>query len=116
MFGDEILILVSNIIKASFRSTDLIFRYGGEEFVIFMPETTSENAVKVAERILSTVASTEFVWEGSKMKVSASLGVAFCGLYNKSKCVEDDLMFSNADKALYNAKRNGRNRIETMNI
>jgi len=114
--GDKVLKEIADISSKCIRENDLLGRYGGEEFVIFMPETTNENSLKVAERILSTVATTEFVWEGSKMKVSASLGIAFCGLYNKSKCVEDDLMFSNADKALYNAKRNGRNRIETMNI
>ncbi len=98
--GDKLLVSIANILLKDLRSPDYIFRYGGEEFLIMLPDTDVKNAGIVAERVRNIVAS--------QLKITVSLGISF---YHNSINTKEDLI-NNADTALYKAKQNGRNRVE----
>jgi len=101
--GDEIIKSIANMIKNHIRVTDIAGRYGGEEFLIILPETKLDSAVVVAEKIRMVAANTVFVHD---VKLTVSGGVSE---YQGEKV--SDLVKS-ADHKLYTAKKNGRNRIE----
>jgi diguanylate cyclase (GGDEF)-like protein len=101
--GDEALKLVGRIIRDTLRGADVAARFGGEEFSILLPQTTGEEAAAIAERIRSNIENADFRHRG----VTASIGVASC---SAELCISADLI-SAADKALYEAKRQGRNRV-----
>ncbi len=96
--GDRLLLEVGNLIRRDLRETDLAVRYGGEEFLLLMPETSGEQAFEVAERLRARVAG--------RTDVTISLGVAS---YHPTLSDPANLVDS-ADKALYEAKRLGRDR------
>ncbi|MBO9537601.1 GGDEF domain-containing protein [Herbaspirillum sp.] len=102
LYGDEVLILVANILRASFRSHDRIFRFGGEEFVILLRSTTLSDARKIFDRFRQNVQEYDFPQVG---KVTVSLG--FVGISRETPVV----ILGHADQSLYHAKENGRNRI-----
>jgi len=107
--GDDVLReLAARTIK-SVRSVDLAVRWGGEEFLVVMPETDLTNAATVAERLRATVAKNSFAIgsDGEKLAVTISVGVAaaFAGGDNR------DRLLKRADDALYSAKSAGRNRV-----
>ncbi|KRB94001.1 GGDEF domain-containing protein [Noviherbaspirillum sp. Root189] len=102
LYGDEVLILVANLLRQSFRSQDRVFRFGGEEFVVLLRSTTLEDARKIFERFRTNVEQHEFPQVG---KVTVSLG--FASISNESPVV----ILGHADQALYYAKANGRNRV-----
>ncbi|WP_145998533.1 GGDEF domain-containing protein [Methyloterricola oryzae] len=103
IYGDEVLILVSQIMKRSFRADDLLFRFGGEEFVAIISAHDRAGAKAAFERFRSAVEHHPFPQVG---RVTMSIGVA--GL---ERIGNPTLLLGNADKALYHAKRNGRNRL-----
>lgn len=100
LYGDEVLILVANLLRQSFRSQDRVFRFGGEEFVVLLRSTTLADARRIFERFRTNVAQHEFPQLG---KVTVSVG--FAGIANESPVV----ILGHADQALYYAKANGRN-------
>ncbi|MCW5298066.1 GGDEF domain-containing protein [Herbaspirillum lusitanum] len=102
LYGDEVLILVANILRTSFRAHDRIFRFGGEEFVILLRSTTLADASKIFDRFRQHVQEYDFPQVG---KVTVSLG--FVGISQETPVV----ILGHADQALYHAKKNGRNRI-----
>jgi diguanylate cyclase (GGDEF)-like protein len=102
--GDEVLKSVGRTIKRGLRQSDVAGRYGGEEFVIFMPETTAEKAPEVAERLRRLIAELEF----SGHNVTCSIG-GFISNLNSDPALSLDDMIGRADKALYVAKSSGRN-------
>ncbi len=106
--GDMVLMKVANLFSQSLRDVDLVARFGGEEFIILIPETDHEGVEFVAERIRQEIYDTPMEHNGKNFNISASLGVAF---------IEDvigdfETMINQADIALYCAKENGRNRTE----
>ncbi|MGZ8868853.1 MAG: diguanylate cyclase [Thermoanaerobaculia bacterium] len=107
--GDEILKGVSNLYRESVRSTDLVARYGGEEFAVMMPETNLAEASTFAEKIRSLVESTSMETQAGPLKVTVSLGVASVP---HSKIHTPKELIVASDKALYRAKRNGRNQVQ----
>jgi diguanylate cyclase (GGDEF)-like protein len=102
LYGDEVLILVANILRSSFRSHDRVFRFGGEEFVILLRSATLENARMILERFRSNVENYSFPQVG---KVTVSIGFAAISLETPV------VILGHADQALYHAKENGRNRV-----
>lgn len=103
--GDEVLRAVAKAVRQAQRGTDISGRYGGEEFAIVLPETTQEQALVVAERVRQAIAGTVVDWEGKRLQVTISLGVA-----EYSDSLEDyQSWLELADKALYQAKEDGRN-------
>ncbi len=110
--GDKLLKDVSRIIKKSIRSSDLLARYGGDEFVLLLPQTPSDKACLLAERIQKAITnnlSSSYQEHGSSLTIS--LGIST--LPNPDINEEEELV-SFADRALYAAKRAGRNRIEIL--
>jgi diguanylate cyclase (GGDEF)-like protein len=102
--GDTLLSQIGKIIKGSVRNVDQAFRYGGDEFVVILPQTTSEDAHVVAERVRGQIART---MGKTAIAVTASIGLAN---YPTDGVVADELV-DVADNALYHAKRAGGNRI-----
>lgn len=107
--GDELLRLLAKILKDSVRDTDSAYRYGGEEFVVVLPETKKEEALIFAERIMKKVRDEKFPFGESQPlgKVTISLGIAS---YPEDATGEEEII-DKADKALYKAKKKGKNRI-----
>jgi diguanylate cyclase (GGDEF)-like protein/PAS domain S-box-containing protein len=111
LIGDEVLESVAKLCKNLLRQADELFRYGGEEFMILLPETNADLAQNVAERIRLTVAETEFITKKGTVRISVSLGVAE---FNPS--LEGPGSFvDSADQALYEAKQAGRNCVRVFN-
>jgi diguanylate cyclase (GGDEF)-like protein len=101
--GDEILYKMCAVIKDTIRDSDLIGRYGGEEFILVFPNTNKENAFKICEKIRLAVMNTPFLKDDKK--VTISLGISS---YPELGLVEEELI-EKADQALYASKNNGRN-------
>ena len=101
MIGDEVLLLFSRIMESTFRQTDMLFRYGGEEFVVILNGCSIDGALIALERFRTKVADNVFPQVG---QVTVSIGYV---------CLEDNVLSSTlidqADQALYYAKENGRN-------
>jgi len=107
--GDRILSEISILFTKHLREMDWICRWGGEEFIIILPETKFENGKKVAEKLHSLVETTPFSYAGTKMCITISAGV--CS-YDNFKSINDNI--KRVDQLLYHAKSNGRNRVEFM--
>ena len=103
--GDKIIIGITKIIVDQCRKTDIIGRYGGDEFVIIMPGTDSDGAVYLGERIRSTIETTVFCG-GVHVTISAGIGEY------KNESMEE--YFKKVDEQLYKAKNKGRNRVECL--
>jgi two-component system, cell cycle response regulator len=105
--GDQILIQLTERIRANIRDIDILGRYGGDEFAILLPETGLEAARQVAERLRSAISETPFETEAGLINVTASIGVStFSG-----KMRNLETLIDNADVAVYIAKEAGRNRV-----
>jgi diguanylate cyclase len=104
--GDEALITIARSIKSTLRAPDLVGRLGGEEFGVFLPGATTEQAASVAERIRQTVSEAEFAPAGAPHHLSVSVGGA---VFEKDLPFAD--LFRLADQQLYAAKQGGRNRV-----
>lgn len=106
--GDYTLKAVVDVCRNYLRIHDIFGRYGGEEFIIFLPETPSKVALEVAERLRKKIAGMCISLESAEVAVTASFGVV--GI-EKAGDVELEELFKNADHALYRAKEAGRNRV-----
>ncbi len=105
--GDQILKRVANFIKSSLRKSDVVGRYGGDEFLAILTETSPENAKVTAERIRKLVCAKNFTsHQNAEAKITISIGIS--GYPGKNA---DDFknLIAQADKALYSAKSSGRN-------
>jgi len=102
LYGDEVLILVANLLQSSFRSQDRVFRFGGEEFVVLLRSTTLENTRKIIDRFRTNVEAHVFPQVG---RVTVSVGFT-----SISAADSPVVTLGHADQALYFAKANGRNR------
>ncbi len=103
--GDEVLSNVSRIITESTRINDSVFRYGGEEICVVLPETNISNALIVAEKIRRNVESESPSMTG--LKITISLGIS---CFTKKRNTAQ-LIIESSDRALYSAKQKGRNRV-----
>jgi len=107
--GDVVIQELGAILQRLKRETDVVARFGGEEFCILCEETDAKGAVQLAERVREQLKARQFESELGKLRVTASLGVAQFPEDAKS----DKLLFELADKALYVAKQTGRDRVCT---
>jgi two-component system, cell cycle response regulator len=109
--GDAALVRICEILRTEMRQSDFLSRFGGEEFVLILPENDHESAMRAAQRILTEVRSSAFTTHDAQFSMTLSIGVSSTAIYpygNASKMVED------ADRALYSAKHNGKNRVEVF--
>jgi two-component system, cell cycle response regulator len=107
--GDDVLREFAERLKASIRGIDLACRYGGEEFVVVMPDTDLGIAGMVAERIRRRIAGEPFPIEGGKRTIEVTISVGIAARMGAQD--NATLMLKRADEALYRAKREGRNRV-----
>ena len=108
--GDRVLQELGRVLKRMKRETDLVARFGGEEFCVLCEETDARGARLLAERVREELAGTELQTELGALKVTASLGVATFPDHAKSA----EELFSQGDRALYEAKNRGRNQVCTL--
>ena len=107
--GDEVLCEVGQRILRNIRGFDLAVRYGGEEFVVEMPDTPVEVALGVADRLCETMAEEPVKISGSKEKISVTISIGVAESRDAGET--GDELLKRADVALYEAKRAGRNRV-----
>ena len=105
--GDQVLRASAQMMSSALRESDIIGRYGGEEFSIILPETNNSAAIYVAERLLSQVADVPIETEAGKLSIQLSVGIA--GMSNETPTLHS--LIVRADQALYIAKGAGRNRV-----
>lgn len=106
--GDMVLSEIGKMLKEYIRQSDLICRYGGEEFAIILPNTRAENAQNVCERFRAMVAERLFEYHSMKFRITVSMGIAS---YSRSIDQSSMGLLRRADEALYQAKEAGRNRV-----
>jgi two-component system cell cycle response regulator len=104
--GDEVLKGVAEALRSTARGADLVARFGGEEFVLVLPDTSAELAVRIAERLRLAVEALSTDVGGQVIRVTASFGVA-------QRAAQDSQLevLERADAALYSSKKDGRNRV-----
>ncbi len=110
--GDLILKQVASMIREDLRTTDVVSRYGGEEFVVLLIGTTTTKAIEIAERIRQRIQDNRTTFEGKTMQFTVSIGIAdFQGHIDKTMPSDgqEKTLITAADHALYQAKKTGRN-------
>lgn len=106
--GDFVLKEVAYLILQNLRKTDMVFRYGGEEFTVIITETPKEKAIVPLERLRKAVEEYPFSYNGQDIKITISIGISeVC-----ENITTVHQLFDDADRALYKAKENGRNQIQ----
>lgn len=106
--GDFVLKELASLIRTGgIRENDVFARYGGEEFVILLPKTNLKQSFEIAERLRKLVENHQFIYEGKRLPVTASIGVAD---YRQGVVTGTDL-FKRADEAVYKSKEGGRNQV-----
>ena len=108
--GDEVLRMVSDKLRSATRVYDILSRYGGEEFLVALPNTDLQGTLVVAERIRSEVERTPVVVDGRTIHLTVSVG-ASCSANDED---DEKAATGRADKALYEAKNGGRNRVASL--
>ena len=106
--GDAVLKSLVTCIKETMRSSDMLFRYGGEEFALILTGTDLDGARQVGERLRAAVASYPFVYNNEDLDLTVSIGVASLGRRDSA-----NRLFNKADAALYQAKKAGRNQVHS---
>ena len=106
--GDQLLCHLVNLCQKQLRHADILGRYGGEEFVVLMPETNGEGAMLAAERLRKKIEEMQVDTSEGKISMTASMGLASLEQGFDETHTLDSLIKS-ADKALYYAKNAGRN-------
>ena len=108
-FGDDVIVSLAHILTNSQRKSDIICRYGGDEFIILLPYSSIENTAIIAEKIRNHVESSSMTIDSNEsFKFTISLGVSQVDMQNE---VNIDLALKRADEALYQAKNAGRNNV-----
>jgi diguanylate cyclase (GGDEF)-like protein len=110
--GDHVLQSVGKMLKESCRVYDIPGRYGGEEFCVLLPDTKIGSTPTVAERIRNRLESTELAVGAESIVVTASIGIAGLDAGDSDTVLTSAALIDRADRALYSAKRLGRNRVE----
>ena len=110
--GDMTLKHFCEVVKANIRTNDRFARNGGEEFVLLMPRVSQEEAYRIANRILISVERQSISVEGKPIHLTVSMGM----VYRKKVDMTIEALLIAADKALDEAKKSGRNRLNTVNI
>jgi diguanylate cyclase (GGDEF)-like protein len=105
--GNRLLRQLARVVQGELRATDVLARYGGDEFIVLLPETPSDGAVAVAERICEMMASVPIEAQGKQVRCTVSIGAASF----PEDGVSLDAVVARADRAMYEAKTTGRNKV-----
>jgi diguanylate cyclase (GGDEF)-like protein len=107
--GDDVIVNIANILLQHTRKSDIVVRFGGEEFVILLPNTNIDGAAKIAEKIRVNIENqTIKLDENSTIKTTVSIGVSQC---SNSNSLNIENLIKRTDVALYEAKRSGKNKV-----
>lgn len=109
--GDEMLITIANIAKQQIRASDVLARIGGEEFAVFMPQATIDQALTLAKRLKKAIAAGQITINKTVISCTASFGISIMEKGTKNL----DALIAEADQALYVSKNEGRNLISMAN-
>jgi diguanylate cyclase (GGDEF)-like protein len=109
--GDDCIKLLATILENNIRNSDIIARFGGDEFAIILPNTQLQNAIELAEKLRLIVMNQKIDVKNDVVKFTISIGVDKVN-YLKDNSIEESL--NRADKALYKAKHRGRNQVQTV--
>lgn len=104
--GNRLIVMVANAIRGRMRDADTLARYGGDEFILLLPETAALQVIEVAERIRTAVEHSSFDEQGARVSATVSIGIASC----PEDAVNAQELIDKADAALYQSKNGGRNR------
>ena len=110
--GDQVLVNLVRVLLDALRKQDVLARFGGEEFVVYLPDTALEAAVHIAERLRALIETTSIQTDAGPLSITISLGVSWAA-ENMTLSIED--VVRQADSAMYRAKNGGRNRVEVWN-
>ena len=114
LFGDKTLKDIADTLLNTVRSMDIVARYGGDEFMVILPETGETLAIDIAERLRNNVEKNAVLPRDAsgqgQQTLTSSIGIACYPVHGKTI----DLLLENVDKALYRAKNKGKNRIEVF--
>lgn len=105
--GDQVLVEFAKCLQGQLRSSDLLARMGGEEFVVYLPAVGQAEALAIAERLCTSVAALDIEADGMRIQVTVSIGLAWVD----NAATSTDIWLKRADGALYQAKHAGRNRV-----
>ncbi|MBP5074307.1 diguanylate cyclase [Pseudomonas chlororaphis] len=105
--GDKVLKIIAGVLRKRLRGNDFIARFGGEEFVLLMPDTTLTIGARLAETLRAAIEACPFHFKGERVTITMSIGMSAFKPGERS-----DLVLKRADQALYRAKEAGRNRVE----
>ncbi|MEG0860308.1 MAG: GGDEF domain-containing protein, partial [Pseudomonas sp.] len=105
--GDKVLKIVANVLRKRLRSRDFIARFGGEEFVLLIPQTAMPAGYQLAESLRAAIEACPFHFKGERVTITLSIGISAFRPGERS-----ELVLKRADEALYRAKHLGRNRVE----
>lgn len=109
--GDAVLRDIAALLRRCTRSSDIVARYGGEEFLILLTDTSLDNGMSTAHKIRKQISGTDFQTpSGRPLRITASLGVSSFAQSTRDGRVKLDILIHDADRALYKAKKDGRNR------
>ena len=109
--GDHVLQQASRVLQSCLRNSDLLGRVGGEEFSIFLPNTSPDGALEVAERIRNALAEQPMLFNGQVLRITASIGVTWSQTAHPVEAIHE--LQQRADRAMADAKNAGRNRVVT---
>lgn len=112
--GDEALIWVARTLRQNLREVDLVARFGGDEFIALIPESSSDQALPMAERIRKQIASQHFSTLSGELQVTVSIGVTCLMDADQSLADPLEALIHRADEALYLSKNNGRNHVTML--
>ena len=104
--GDAVLAAFSKILKKQARSLDVVGRFGGEEFMVILPETNTQAGIQFAEKVRANVEKARFMYKGKRIDVTVS-----CGVSERAKNITAKTTIKSSDDALYAAKNAGRNQV-----
>lgn len=118
IIGDKILKHIAKILKQTVRSSDIVARFGGEEFIILTYQMNKQQGKQLAERIRQAIFETPYIDEDTKQTISVTVSIGIVHYVPKNEeeilCLND--LIESADKALYIAKNNGRNQVVVANV
>ena len=107
--GDKVIIEMGQLLKKACRDSDIVFRIGGEEFVILLGHTETQGAQTLTQRLLKDIQNHDFIWDDKELTVTLSLGIA---CYQEKDTITS--LFHRADQALYLSKKAGGNQVKAL--
>ncbi len=114
-FGDEVLKRVAEVLEGSLRKSDVLARFGGEEFVIMAINPTEKGVTNMGERLRQKIEAEEFFFDGQRVPVTISVGVSLA-IPDRKETGLGEKLIAKADEAMYKSKQNGRNQVHVHSL